>query len=45
MIHLNLARAYLALGEYTAARKEYDTLAKLDPGDAGVLEPAFFSVW
>ena len=45
MIHLNLARAYLALGEYEAARKAYDTLAKLDPKGARALEPAFFSVW
>jgi tetratricopeptide (TPR) repeat protein len=45
MIHLNLARAYLALGEYEAARKEYDTLARLDPKDARALGPAFFSVW
>ena len=45
MVRLGLARAYLALGEYEAARKEYDALVKLDRQAAQALEPAFFSVW
>jgi tetratricopeptide (TPR) repeat protein len=45
VLRYDLARAYLALGEYEAARKEYDALAKLEPQRAQVLEPAFSSVW
>jgi protein O-mannosyl-transferase len=45
VVHFGLARAYLALGEYEAARKEYDVLLKLDTERAQILEPAFFTVW
>jgi tetratricopeptide (TPR) repeat protein len=45
MVHLNLARAYLTLGEYEAARKEYDALLKIDPERAHALDAAFFSIW
>ena len=45
VLHFNLARAYLVLGEHEAARKEYDALVKLDPARAQVLDPAFSSVW
>lgn len=44
-LRFHLARAYLTLGEYEAARKEYDALAKLDPRVAQALAPAFSSVW
>jgi tetratricopeptide (TPR) repeat protein len=40
----DLARAYLALGRYQAARKEFDALVKLDPERARAIEPTFLSV-
>ena len=45
VLRYDLARAYLALGAYEAARNEYDALVKLEPRRAQVLEPAFSSVW
>jgi tetratricopeptide (TPR) repeat protein len=45
VLRYDLARAYLALGEHEAARKEYDALVRLEPLRAQGLEPAFSSVW
>jgi protein O-mannosyl-transferase len=44
VVRFDLARAYLALGNYEAARKEYDMLLKLDPERARILEPSFSPV-
>jgi protein O-mannosyl-transferase len=41
---VNLTRAYLAVGDYERARREYETLLRLDPHLAGRLVPAFSSV-
>ena len=45
MVHVGLARVYLARGDYEAASREYTVLTTLDPAGARALEPAFFSVW
>ncbi|HXJ80451.1 MAG TPA: tetratricopeptide repeat protein [Candidatus Methylomirabilis sp.] len=41
----SLVRAYLAVGNYGAAREQWDILAGLDAQAARLLEPPLFSVW
>jgi tetratricopeptide (TPR) repeat protein len=45
VLRFNLARAYLALGDYAAALKERAAVEQLNPRLARDLDPAFFSVW
>jgi tetratricopeptide (TPR) repeat protein len=40
VLRFNLARAYLALGDRSAARAQYDALRTLDPERARAIEPA-----
>jgi Flp pilus assembly protein TadD len=41
----SLVRAYLAVGNYGAAREQWDILSGVDAHAARLLEPALFSVW
>ncbi len=45
LVHLNLARAYHALGRYEQAHAAYATLSQLDPKAAARLDAVFFSLW
>ncbi len=45
LVHLNLARAYHALGRYEQAHAAYATLSKLDAKAAARFEPVFFTLW
>jgi protein O-mannosyl-transferase len=43
VLRYDLARAYLALSQYEAARNQYETLVKLDPERARDIAPEFVS--